>query len=60
MARAALSPSVFVPFVNQIFDLESTQAVTLLDFQNVGDRLTGRFSRVGKMEGNGLFLCEGF
>ncbi len=53
-------PSVFAPFVNQIFDFESAQAVTLLDLQNVGDRFRRRFSCGANMDGNGLFLLEGF
>lgn len=42
-ARQSRRPaSVIMPFVNQIFDLESVKPVALSDFQNVSNRFCGR------------------
>src|SRR5271169_1282622 len=58
--RRLRTPLVFVPFVYQIFNLESAQVVPLLDFQNVGDSFSGRFDRGTEVGGNGLALRQGF
>jgi len=57
---ARIEPSVLVPFVDQIFDLESVKPDSFAQFQNVSDGLRGGLGRGTKMVLAEFFLREGF
>src|SRR5439155_13432082 len=51
-----IEPLVFVPFVDEVLDPESSEPRSLTQFQNVGNRLCGRFSGGTETVGNRLFF----